>query len=152
MVIQDELLGQAACRMARSRRSFACPGTGGYHLWRDFQSWSTSRWTIFHFWCVSRRWPLNMHKPSAWTCRSRVSSSQLAQDRTSDTVSESQSLRGRIRFVPSGPAPPDPEPRSLRSRSEKWAAKTNEKSWLRSDIKSLTTVSSLNLVIYHVSS
>ena len=38
-----------------------------------------------------------MHKPSAWTCRSRsrVSSSQLAQDQTSDTVSESQSLRGR---------------------------------------------------------
>ena len=41
-------------------------------------------------------------------------------------------FRGRIRFVPSGPAPPDPEPRSLRSSSEKWAAKTNEKSWLRS--------------------
>ena len=35
--------------------------------------------------------------------RARVSSSQLAQDRTSDTVSESQSLRGlprRIREVP----------------------------------------------------
>ena len=60
--------------------------------------------------------------------------------------------RGRIRFVPSGRAPPDPEPRSLRSSSEKWAAKTNEKSWHRSDIKSPATVSSLNLVIYHVSS
>ena len=53
------------------------------------------------------------------------------------------SNRGRIRFVRSGPAPPDPEPRSLRSSSEKWAAKTNEKSWLRSDIKSPATVSSL---------
>ena len=41
--------------------------------------------------------------------------------------------RGRIRFVPSAPAPPDPEPRSLRSSSEKCAAKANEKSWLGSD-------------------
>ena len=67
-------------------------------------------------------------------------------------IVERARTRGRIRFVPSGPAPPDPEPRSLRSSSEKWAAKTNEKSWLRSDIKSPATVSSLNLVIYHVSS
>ena len=42
--------------------------------------------------------------------------------------------RGRIRFVPSGLPPPDPEPRSLRSSSEKCAAKANEKSWLGSDI------------------
>ena len=37
----------------------------------------------------------------------------------------SREARGRIRFVPSGPAPPDPEPRSLRSSSEKWAAKSS---------------------------
>ena len=64
-------------------------------------------------------------------------------------VATEDRTRGRIRFVPSGPAPPARPPRS---GSEKWAAKTNEKSRLRSDIKSPATVSSLNLVIYHVSS
>ena len=46
-------------------------------------------------------------------------------------------VRGRIRFVPSGPAPPDSEPRSLRSSSKKCAAKTNEKSCLGSDTTTL---------------
>ena len=55
-----------------TRRSFACPGTGKQNRWRDFQPRSTSRWTIFffHFCCGSRKWPLDVHKPSSltWTC------------------------------------------------------------------------------------
>ena len=90
--MQDELLGQAACGMAQSRRSFACLGTGGHHLRRDFQPYSTSRWTIFSFlvhlalMAPQHAQTLSMDLPTL---------SVFFPARTSDIASESQSLRGR---------------------------------------------------------
>ena len=73
---------------------FACRGTGGHHLWRDFQPWSTSRWTIFSFlvrlalMAPQHAQTLSVDLPIASVFF--PASSGLA----SDTVSESQSLRG----------------------------------------------------------
>ena len=52
--MQDELLGQAACGMARTIRSFACLLTDRHRFWQDFPSWTTSRRTIFFISGASR--------------------------------------------------------------------------------------------------
>ena len=70
--MQEELLSQAACRIAQSRGSFACPGTGEHHLLRDFQPRSTSRWTTFSTFgasCVDGPWIFTNPQRTAWTCR-----------------------------------------------------------------------------------
>ena len=66
--------------MARSGRSSLAGGLVDIISGETFNLGAQADGRFFHFWCVSRWWPLNIHKPSAWTCRSRVSSSQLAQD------------------------------------------------------------------------
>ena len=82
--------------MARSRRSSLAGGLVDIISGETFNLGAQADGRFFHFWCVSRWWSLNMHKPSAWTCRSRVSSSQLAQDWTPLT----QLVRVKVSWTP----------------------------------------------------